>query len=203
VASRKRQNPDLVSGLPKTRSALNYAERQHGGQLRVADGAPFIEHPIEVASLLHQAGAPDYVIAAGVLHDTLEKTPTTAFDLRRRFGSRVATLVLAVSEDDAIPRYTERKTALCDQVAAAGDDALMVFAADKVAKVRELRLVADSESRRRRQPGSRPTRRQLLAYYRRCLRMLEERLPDSPLVDQLRDELAPLLSARRAAAPAR
>ena len=46
----------------------------HAGQRRQLDGAPFIEHPLEVAAILHDAGAPDHVIAAGILHDTLEKT---------------------------------------------------------------------------------------------------------------------------------
>ena len=78
---------DLVARLPQTRAAVAYAERQHAGQRRSADGAPFIEHPLEVATLLYHAGASDQVIAAGVLHDTIEKTSTNATDLRARFGS--------------------------------------------------------------------------------------------------------------------
>jgi len=62
------------------------------------DGTPFILHPREVASLLYCAGAPDHLIAAGALHDVIEKTPATAFDLRARFGGRVVSLVLAVTE---------------------------------------------------------------------------------------------------------
>ena len=131
--------------MPRTKAALAFAEEQHAGQLRKADGAPFIAHPIEVASLLYDAGAGDDVIAAGLLHDTLEKTRTDRTELRTRFGSRVARLVAAVSEDESIAGYATRKAALRRQVEAAGTDAMLVFAADKVSKVRELDVAAGRE----------------------------------------------------------
>ena len=60
---------------------MAYAERMHAGQRR-ADGTPFILHPLEVASLLHDNGAPDHLIAAGVMHDLIEKTGVSASDLQ-------------------------------------------------------------------------------------------------------------------------
>ncbi len=191
--------PDGLSWLPKTRAALAYAEQVHAGQRRGVDGAPFIVHPLEVACLLFGAGAPDRVIAAGALHDVIEKTGADAAVLRARFGLPVATLVLAVSEDERIIGYGERKAALRKQVARAGHEALMVFAADKISKVRELRL----ENARTRQPAACvPVSRDLrLAHHRRCLRLLEELLTDSPLVKQLRTELE-ATTTRRATGPA-
>jgi (p)ppGpp synthase/HD superfamily hydrolase len=183
--------------LPVTQRAIAYAERVHEGQRRSSDGAPFITHPLEVACLLHDAGAPDHVIAAGVLHDVLEKTDADAQDLQARFGRRVARLVVAVSEDQHIRGYTERKTALREQVAAAGSKALMVFAADKVSKVRELKL-EDARSCEQPARGSRQRDRQI-ANYRRCLQLLEELLTGSSLVAELRTELehaAPLSPPR-------
>jgi (p)ppGpp synthase/HD superfamily hydrolase len=179
--------PVSSSGLPKTRAAVEYARGLHRGQLREVDGAPFIEHPLEVASLLYAAGAPDHLIAAGALHDVIEKTPATGFDLRRRFGSEVATLVLAVSEDEGIVGYTERKSALRHQVADAGEEALLLYAADKISKARELRLAIA-----RRSGPARKSSTRRLAYYERCLALLEVRLPDSPLVGQLAVELSGL-----------
>jgi (p)ppGpp synthase/HD superfamily hydrolase len=128
--------PSFVPGLPKTRAALANARRAHEGQLRKMGGSPFIEHPREVASLLYCAAAPDHVIAAGALHDVIEKTDVDAQDLRERFGSRVAGLVLAVSEDEDIRSYARRKAALRAQAALAGEEALAVLAADKVSKAR-------------------------------------------------------------------
>ena len=173
--------------FPKTLAALEYAERLHAGQRRQADGAPFILHPLEVCCLLYHAGAPDHVIAAGVLHDTIEKTDANAADLRARFGLTIATVVLAVSEDQRIIGYTQRKAALREQVANAGHEALMVFAADKISKARELRL-EPAQTRPTTRGVSRSQNRRL-AHYRHCLRLLEAHLTDSPLVTQLRTEL--------------
>jgi (p)ppGpp synthase/HD superfamily hydrolase len=180
---------DLVVRLPKTRAALAYAERQHAGQRRSADGAPFIEHPREVATLLYHVGASDHVIAAGVLHDTIEKTSTNAADLRARFGSAITTLVLAVSEDERITPYPARKAALRKQVATAGHDALTVFAADKISKVRELRLQSAASTQPHSTPEASLTRQLKQAHSHRCLELLEDLLTDSPLVKQLRIEL--------------
>jgi HD domain len=176
-------------------AALAYAVEQHAGQRRTADGAPFVQHPIEVATLLADVGAPDHVVAAGILHDTIEKTSTEAADLHQRFGPRVASLVVALSEDPAISGYSARKAALRDQVQAAGDEALMVFAADKVSKARELSLIFARAPRTNGTPhparrGSKGSRK--LAHYRHCAELLQERLPDSPLLESLRRELAQL-----------
>ena len=93
-------------------AALAYAVRVHAGQRREVDGAPFVLHALEVGSLLYRDHAPDHVIAAGILHDTIEKTDADADDLEARFGRPIATLVCAVSEDDRIPDYEQRKAAL-------------------------------------------------------------------------------------------
>jgi (p)ppGpp synthase/HD superfamily hydrolase len=184
--------PDLVARFPKTREAIEYGEAQHAGQRRSFGGAAFIEHPLEVGLLLYDAGARDHVIAAGILHDMLEKTDVDAAELRRRFGGRIAGLVVAVSEDERISGYQERKAALRRQVAAAGPEALMIFAADKVSKVRELRLAISRLLRRGEQPDRSLLRPRRRAHYRRCLGMLEELLGESALVGQLRTELLKL-----------
>jgi hypothetical protein len=185
------RNQELGS-LPKTRAALEFAERQHAGQLRTSDRAPFIEHPIEVSRLLYRAGAPDHVIAAGLLHDILEKTEVTAAQLRSLFGLRVSRLVAAVSEDERIPGYVHRKAALRQQVAAAGPEALLIFAADKISKVGELRAAIWTAARRHQPLDASLVRPRRLIHFRRCVGMLEERSGDSPLVPRLRTELAGL-----------
>jgi (p)ppGpp synthase/HD superfamily hydrolase len=167
----------------------------HAGQHR-GDGSPFILHPLEVGSLLHDFGAPDHVIAAGVMHDLIEKTDASESDLRHRFGPRITTLVLSVSDDDRISGYAKRKAALRRQVAGAGEPAMMLFAADKLSKVRELRRevsVNGDQSRRRSRPREPRLRR--LKHYQRSLALLEERLPEAPLVQALRAELRDYLRA--------
>jgi (p)ppGpp synthase/HD superfamily hydrolase len=160
----RRRMPDLIAGLPQAQQALSYAERAHAGQRRKVDGAPFISHPIEVAALLYDAAAPDHVIAAGALHDTVEKTTTTVADLRTRFGARIANLVRALADDDRIADHDERKAAAREQAAAAGDEALMILAADKISKARELQAETANASRRGRAIGT-ASRLRRFSYY--------------------------------------
>jgi (p)ppGpp synthase/HD superfamily hydrolase len=181
---------------PKTRSAIAYAIERHAGQVRRYDGAPYVLHPLEVAALLYAVGAPDEVVAAGALHDTIEKADVGVGELRARFGLRVAALVLAVSDDHGMVDYVRRKAELRERIAGAGPEALMVFAADKISKVRELRRERDPGRGSRSAAADRPPSRRLrLLHYRHSLRLLHERLPGSPLVAQLRRELE-TLSAR-------
>jgi (p)ppGpp synthase/HD superfamily hydrolase len=134
--------PPFVEGRPILRAALEWAAELHASQLRDVDHAPFILHPLEVAALLSSRGFEDEVVVAGLLHDVVEKSDANVADVRERFGERIAQAVAAVSEDPDIDDYAARKTALRDQVAAAGPDAQAVFVADKIAKVRELRAQA-------------------------------------------------------------
>jgi (p)ppGpp synthase/HD superfamily hydrolase len=174
---------DFVQRSPLTRGALAFAHERHAGQVRDLDDLPFVTHPVEVACLLHEAGYSDEVVAAGVLHDVLEDTDAERSDLEAQFGPAVADLVAAVSDDPAIEDHAERKAALRQQVARAGERAAAVFAADKVSKARELRVRA-SRGRFERRDESR------IAHYEASLDMLAELLPDHRLVDQLRMELA-------------
>jgi (p)ppGpp synthase/HD superfamily hydrolase len=188
--------PTFPTGLAQTQAAVAYAERMHAGQLR-ADGTPFVRHPLEVAWLLYENGAPDHLIAAGVMHDLIEKTGVSASELRERFGRRIAALVLAVSDDDQIAGYAKRKAALRQQVSGAGDQALTLFAADKLSKVRELRRETAVDPRGSAEHGRvRELRARRVRHYQRSLGLLEERQPDSRLVRELRDELAALLRER-------
>jgi (p)ppGpp synthase/HD superfamily hydrolase len=138
-----------------------------------------------VAVLLRNRGFDDEVVAAGLLHDAIEDTDATAEDLRERFGERVAALVAALSDDPGVEDRRARKRALREQVEAAGREAQAIYAADKVAKARELRATAVRDPRALGEEGIRVR----LEHYRESLRMLERCVPDLPLVAQLRFEL--------------
>jgi (p)ppGpp synthase/HD superfamily hydrolase len=173
---------DFVERSPLTREALAFASSRHEGQTRDLDDVPFVTHPVEVACLLHEAGYSDEVVAAGVLHDVLEDTDARVEDLERRFGSDVAGLVAAVSDDPSIDDDAQRKAALRDQVARSGECAAAVFAADKVSKARELRIRA-GHGRFQRKDKTR------IEHYEASLAMLDELMPGHELVDRLRAEL--------------
>jgi (p)ppGpp synthase/HD superfamily hydrolase len=179
--------PSFVAELPITQMALEFAAARHAGQRREADQAPFILHPLEVAQLLRGRNYPDHVVAAGVLHDVIEDTDAGYAELERRFGAAVATLVRAVSEPPGGGDYRERKERLREAVGRASADAAAVFAADKVAKVRELRLtlVRHGDTPAKLDPDK-------VDHYWASLELLEHRLGHHPLVRQLRFELEAL-----------
>jgi len=149
------------------------------------DGAPFVVHPFEVAALLDSYGFDEPLIIAGVLHDVVEKTDATLDQLSRRFGPQVGRIVAALTEDERIDDFTERKAALREQVARAAPDAHAVYAADKIAKVRELRVL----TARRPDRASRPRNAHRLAHYRESLEMLRDVGAAPPLVTGLAFEL--------------
>lgn len=122
------------------RRGLDAARELHRGAVRdVGDQIPFIAHPLAVAELLAEDGQDDELIAAGLLHDTLEYTDLDLDTLRRCFGMKVAMIVCALTEDFEIVDYEDRKEEVRERVAAAGIEAQRVFAADKIANVIETR----------------------------------------------------------------
>ena len=182
LAERARPVPTFLRGLPVAREALAFAERAHAGES--------LAHQLEVGALVKAAGYPEEVVAAGILHDTVEDTEATLADIEARFGAGVSGLVGALTEDPDLAPYERRKASLRRQVADAGDPAAAVYAADKLSKVRELgaRVAGD---------GARLSSPDLgrVDHYRRSLVMLEEVIAGHDLVGRLRQELGQLTAA--------
>lgn len=101
--------------LPRLLEALDFAAQRHSAQRRKGpDAAPYVNHLIEVATLVANVAQVDdvEVLMAAVLHDVLEDTPTTSVEVSERFGSRVCRLVEALSDDKSLPRRRRREIAL-------------------------------------------------------------------------------------------
>jgi (p)ppGpp synthase/HD superfamily hydrolase len=199
LARRREPSEDSANAKSDTalaREALAYAVHCHAGQRRSSDGAQFIEHSLEVARLLRDAGCSAVLIAAGLLHDVLEDTTVPVAELTLRFGVEVADLVQAVS-DDAADDYRQRKQAQRERVRTAGADAALLFAADKIAKVRELpsqvaRDRAQCSSSPRHSRAHKQIERyndQRLEHYRESLGMLQGIHRRHPLIKRLANEL--------------
>jgi (p)ppGpp synthase/HD superfamily hydrolase len=171
--------------LPLAQQAVELAVELHAGQRRAADGAAFVVHPMEVASLLDRSNYPEHVVAAAVLHDVLEKTGEEVEDLEARFGREVAELVAAVSDDPSIPDEDRAKEELRERVRRHGGYAAAVFAADKVSKVREIRTSLAAGAPRRELEGK-------LRHHRDSLAMLDATIPGSRIVELLRFEIEAL-----------
>lgn len=73
--------------------ALRFAVRAHSERTR-GGGPPFIVHPLAVALAMIHRGRPDITtLIACVLHDTVEDTDVTLFEIRQHFGSESAKIV--------------------------------------------------------------------------------------------------------------
>ncbi len=125
---------------PLVRAALEMAREAHAGQVRNASGGrPYIDHPLAVAEHLSQHLSGEEVLAAALLHDVVEDSELTVADVRDRCGERVAEIVAALTDDESIDPYEARKTEHRGRVEAAGDEAIAIYAADKLTNVSMLR----------------------------------------------------------------
>lgn len=79
--------------------AILVATRAHSGTLRKGCQTPYILHPLETAAICASMTGDLEVLAAAVLHDTVEDTVSTLEELEDQFGPRVAALVAAETED--------------------------------------------------------------------------------------------------------
>ena len=79
--------------------AVAFAVEVHRGQNRKGKDKPYILHPLEAAVTASTMTTDEEVIAAALLHDTVEDTDATLDDIRERFGERVAFLVGTETED--------------------------------------------------------------------------------------------------------
>lgn len=106
---------DLIHLLPDSwppteadyiRRAFAVADQAHAGQKR-ASGEPYVQHCLQVAAILAELKMHPTVVAAGLLHDTVEDTALTLDDIQRDFGEEVARLVNGVTKLAQLPRVSK------------------------------------------------------------------------------------------------
>ena len=167
--------------------ALIYAAHLHAGQVRKADGTPYIAHLLSVAALVLEDGGDEDEAIAALLHDAVEDQGGDAArqEIRRRFGERVVAIVDGCSDAETLPKppWRARKERFLASLRTASPSVLRVTAADKLHNARAL-------LRAYRQQGEalwehfRGGKQGTLWYHRAAARALSERL-DSPLVEEL------------------
>lgn len=181
--------PEFLGGGGLTRDAYEFAAAAHAGQKRKGDGSPYLAHPVEVARLLHAEGdADEELIAATLLHDVVEDTEHTLEEVRARFGAEVGELVEAMTEDKSVEPYEARKDHHRDQVEAAGERPVRIYAADKLANLRAMRSLyaAIGETAADRFNAPLDVR---LRLWRGDVEMVERVQPDLQILQELRSEL--------------
>ena len=129
-----------TEGLPLIVKALEFAADKHRDQRRKdAQASPYINHPIALANVLvHEGGVHDpVVLAAALLHDTVEDTQTTPAELRETFGEKIAAVVLEVTDDKNLLK-AERKRLQIEHAAHLSREAKLVKLADKICNLRDV-----------------------------------------------------------------
>ena len=123
--------------------AIIFAVKAHTGTERRGKGYPYIIHPMEAVEIVATMTKDQELLAAAILHDTVEDTNVTVDQIREEFGDRVADLV--ASESDEMPTgvseedsWHARKQAAIDRLSKASREAKIVAMGDKLSNMRAI-----------------------------------------------------------------
>lgn len=182
---------DSPAGSELSGAALRFARRVHLGQHRKQTHEQFVQHPIAVADLLLDAGCGGPMISAAYLHDVVEHTDVELAELRERFGPEVADLVDCLSENPEIDGYGARKRDLRRRILESGGDAVVIYAADRVANMRDWHKVPAAG---RAAIGERlgTTLEERLELWTEDVEEMHEIDPETPFLDEMQSELTAL-----------
>lgn len=167
--------------------AACFAAVKHDGQYRKGTHIPYISHPFGVAMILLEEKQPDKIIAAGLLHDTLEDTETSEEDLFKSFGEEILMLVKAASESDKTLPWEIRKQHTLDRLPGHSTDELHLILADKLHNLRSIQNDASKFGNSIWERFNRGKREQCW-YYMSIVRALKDKKREVPLVRKLEEE---------------
>ncbi len=122
--------------------AARFAAEHHTDQKRKGERAePYINHPLEVANLLVTVGNVNdpEVLAAALLHDTIEDCDVTRAEIAERFGERVANIVVELTDDKSLPK-DERKRLQVEHAPHMSHAAKQIKLADKISNVHDITM---------------------------------------------------------------
>lgn len=122
--------------------AITFAVKAHQGMERKGKGFPYIVHPMEAVCIVATMTNDQELLAAAALHDVIEDTDTTADDLKKEFGERVAMLVEAESDDKTggskADTWHQRKQDTLDRLRNADLGIKIVALGDKLSNMRAI-----------------------------------------------------------------
>ena len=133
--------------------AITFATKAHEGQFRKGTKLPYIVHPLEVGVIVSRMTQDKEVIAAAILHDTLEDCKEVTFStLCQEFGERVAEIVKAESEEKG-GSWNERKANTVKRLKEEkASDMKLVALGDKLSNARSLKrdyqMIGDMKDKR-------------------------------------------------------
>lgn len=119
--------------------AAQFAIEAHCGTERRGKGFPYILHPMEAAIIVSSITNDPEMLAAAILHDTVEDTDTTIEQIEELFGPRVAYLVNTETAPKGASWRAKREVQL-GRLAAASRDSKIVALGDKLSNFRAIAL---------------------------------------------------------------
>jgi (p)ppGpp synthase/HD superfamily hydrolase len=120
--------------------AVKFAADCHTGQVRKGkQEAPYVNHVLEVASLISEVGGvgDEEILAAAVLHDTVEDTAAEFEDIESLFGERVASIVREVTDDKTLSKKRRRQLQI-DHAPHLSEEATLIKIADKTSNIADI-----------------------------------------------------------------
>ena len=117
---------------------VKFATEKHAGQFRADGITPYINHPLKVAELVKKYKISkniELIMAAAVLHDTLEDTYTSYRELEDKFGEIVASMVMEVTSASYMPKLVGKGSYLKEKMCMMSNYALVIKLADRLANI--------------------------------------------------------------------
>lgn len=173
--------------------AIEVAAKAHQSQYRKGTNIPYITHPYAVGMMLLKNGCSEEVVAAGVLHDTLEDTPLTFEDIRNVFGEKIAELVKECSEPNKDFSWEERKQLTIKHLETAPKDVCLIACADKLHNIRSIRYELESIGEKIWERFKRGKEKQEW-YYREIVDRLAITLEGEQIFNELKEEVEKVFS---------
>ena len=162
---------------------IHFVYKAFNGLKRRRENIDLSFHSIMVGNMLKNIGCDETTVFIGYLHDIIEDSKYTYNDLLEKYGKEIADGVLAVSEDQSIEDYTERKTKFIENLRNADDNILLVEIADKLQN-----LISDYDLYIEKGKESffeiYVDFEQLKWYYLELQKLFNERIKDNQLLDR-------------------
>ena len=180
--------------------ALVFAVQAHEGQVRKNGKTPYILHPAEAAAIAATLTDDPEVIAAVILHDTVEDTAVTAEDIRCAFGEHVAAIVAGDTEDEQedVSReesWLTRKKSSLETLRGSSREIKILWMSDKLSNMRSFLRMYRCEGDAMWQHFNQKDKVVQEWYYRSIAEILSE-LSDTPAYQEYVDGLNTLFGRK-------
>ena len=134
------------------KEVLKFARERHSGQKR-DNGDDYIVHPMRVAKLVDKykgknSSNREILLAAALLHDTLEDTYTSYRELTEKFGDYVASLVLELTTAKYACHYIGKAQYLAEKMTTMTSYALVIKLADRYDNICDLKSSTEEKKQR-------------------------------------------------------